>query len=159
MRKFLSSHWDSFFDKRLFDEPKKKGCSIEWRMKSKCYILVIGSLDLSDMDTICVGIKTDGTGRSIFPIFFTHVSYHESDVPIEEHLRRICRSRELSRGNMESSEYLHYQSCTIYDRTSSVAWSSDELSEIWNMKMVECSHRFLYFEDCIRLFDFRKIKF
>ncbi len=59
---------------------------------------------------------------------------------------------------MESSEYLYQEACTIYDRTGAIAWRSDELSEIWDLKMVECSHRFLYFEDCIRLFDFRKIK-
>lgn len=59
---------------------------------------------------------------------------------------------------MESSEYLYHQPCTIYDRTGAVAWSGDELSEIWNMKMVEYSHILLYFEDCIRLFDFSEIK-
>ena len=126
-----------FFDKWFFYELEKKCCSIEWWVKSKSYILIIGSLNLSDMYSVFITIKSYSASRSVFSIFFSLISYHKGILSIQKHLRWESRDSKFSRSRMKSSENFHHQSSAIDYRTGFIVRNNYKFLEVWYVNMVE----------------------
>jgi len=110
-------------------------------MKSKCYTFVIWSLNLFYMDTLFRLIEAYSTNRTILFILLSLISYNESNISIENHLRWKCWFWEFTRCFLNTSKNLHYESCAIYDRASIIIGRCYEFFEFGNKKRIECFHR------------------
>ena len=129
----FSGYGNTLFDKGFLYKFQKKGGRVEWWVKTKSHIFIIRALYLSDMYTTLICIKSNRAGRSVFPVFFSHIAYHKCISTIKEHFpweSRICK---LSRSRLKSSENFYHKSGAIYHRTSGIVRCWDIFFEVWYM--------------------------